>query len=303
LVLGFAAQLGYGWGRENKDRVRLDDVKVLTLKKGEYTAGRRSSPVPQLACVGGSGRHLAKDIDVVQCKNMGSDGYDVQWKCEADLDNSVKFGKIEVSCEGYDYPEDPFILRGSCGLEYTLELTKQGQQQQHQQPQYHHQSDYHDTHHNSYNSHTSGFKFKNLILFGIVVFIFYNVYKQCTQINTYPSGRAPGSGAGYGPGWGPGGGGGGGGPGSGPYYGGGDSCQPPPATYGTGASWRPGFWTGLATGGFLGNMWGRPRTGYYSSTPRYTRAFSSGPSFSSGGGGGMSSGSRSASGFGGTRRR
>ena len=25
-----------------------------------------------------------------------------------------------VSCEGYDYPEDPFILRGSCGLEYEI---------------------------------------------------------------------------------------------------------------------------------------------------------------------------------------
>ena len=33
-------------------------------------------------------------------------------------------------CEGYDYPEDPYILAGSCGLEYTLELTQQGRDKQ-----------------------------------------------------------------------------------------------------------------------------------------------------------------------------
>uniref|UniRef100_A0A8R1ERF3 Store-operated calcium entry-associated regulatory factor n=1 Tax=Caenorhabditis japonica TaxID=281687 RepID=A0A8R1ERF3_CAEJA len=30
---------------------------------------------------------------------------------------------ISVSCEGYDYAEDPYILRGSCGLKYELEYT------------------------------------------------------------------------------------------------------------------------------------------------------------------------------------
>jgi hypothetical protein len=24
------------------------------------------------------------------------------------------------ACAGYDYPDDPYILRGSCGLEYEL---------------------------------------------------------------------------------------------------------------------------------------------------------------------------------------
>ena len=32
------------------------------------------------------------------------------------MDNSYRFGKLEVSCEGYNYPEDPYILRGSCGV-------------------------------------------------------------------------------------------------------------------------------------------------------------------------------------------
>jgi len=37
-----------------------------------------------------------------------------------------RFGNVEVICEGYDYPDDPYILKGSCGLEYTLDYTMEG---------------------------------------------------------------------------------------------------------------------------------------------------------------------------------
>ena len=47
-----------------------------------------------------------------QCQNVGSDGFDAQWKCETDMDDSYRFGKIQVTCEGYDYPNDPYVLRG-----------------------------------------------------------------------------------------------------------------------------------------------------------------------------------------------
>lgn len=42
------------------------------------------------------------------------------------MDNGYRFGRIEVTCEGYSHPSDAYILKGSCGLEYTLELTKEG---------------------------------------------------------------------------------------------------------------------------------------------------------------------------------
>ena len=58
---------------------------------------------------------------MVQCYNRGSDGLDVQWECKTDMDNKYRFGKISVSCEGYDYPNDPYILAGSCGLDYTID--------------------------------------------------------------------------------------------------------------------------------------------------------------------------------------
>ena len=84
--------------------------------QGKMTTGRRSSPVPQIRCVGGSAGCLAFQPRVVQCINRGSDGYDVQWECKTDMDSAYRFGKIQVSCEGYDYPDDPYILRGSCGV-------------------------------------------------------------------------------------------------------------------------------------------------------------------------------------------
>jgi hypothetical protein len=44
-----------GWGSSNDPgKVLLRDVQVLTLKSGQMTTGRRSSPVPQMKCIGGS---------------------------------------------------------------------------------------------------------------------------------------------------------------------------------------------------------------------------------------------------------
>lgn len=60
------------------DAVLLQHVQVLTLYKGRYTTARRSSPVPQLQCVGGSAGCHAFVPEVVQCQNKGWDGMDVQ---------------------------------------------------------------------------------------------------------------------------------------------------------------------------------------------------------------------------------
>uniref|UniRef100_A0A8C1H3L8 Store-operated calcium entry-associated regulatory factor n=1 Tax=Cyprinus carpio carpio TaxID=630221 RepID=A0A8C1H3L8_CYPCA len=113
----------------NDEAVLLRDVQVLTLYRGRYTTARRSSPVPQLQCVGGSAGCGSFVLEVVQCYNRGSDGIDTQWECKADMDNTYRFGRVEVSCEGYTSPNDAYVLRGSCGLEYTLELTAEGKQQ------------------------------------------------------------------------------------------------------------------------------------------------------------------------------
>ena len=61
-----------GWGSSNDPgKVLLRDVQVLTLKSGQMTTGRRSSPVPQLKCVGGSaqGQFNPQAVQVNLVKN------------------------------------------------------------------------------------------------------------------------------------------------------------------------------------------------------------------------------------------
>jgi len=111
----------------NAQKVKLKDVDVLTLYRNKLTNGRRSAPIQQLQCRGGTAGCEAFIPDVVQCYNRGSDGLDIQWECKTEMPVEFKFGKIQVSCEGYDYPDDPYILAGSCGLEYTIDRTSVNQ--------------------------------------------------------------------------------------------------------------------------------------------------------------------------------
>ncbi|XP_076462438.1 store-operated calcium entry-associated regulatory factor-like [Babylonia areolata] len=328
------------------DRVLLSDVSVLTLHKDKMTAGRRSSPVPQLTCVGGTAKGYYMPTRV-QCYNRGSDGYDIQWECKADMDNAFRFGSVEVTCEGYDHPNDPYILKGSCGLEFTLDLTEEGYQRYKQQKS-HSYSDshsYHQDHHHGSWGKKGKSVVGDLLFLGGIALVIYVVYKSCLAPSATAAGDSTQSAqAGRGdspPPYSP--------PpygfrqdympGSGGYYGSSSSsagCQGSGAYTGTGTGAQNqggGFWSGAATGGILGYLFGR-NTGYGGYThhhyqqPRYgwgrgyshhntggwfsgwgsggSRTSYEGSSsfFGSGSGGAsVSSGTRTASGFGGTKRR
>jgi len=324
--------LAFGWGsNEKQQRVRLQDVQVLTLHQGKMTTGRRSSPVPQLNCVGGSAKGLFNP-QVVQCYNRGWDGMDVQWECKTDLDMDYRLGSVNVICEGYDYPDDPYILAGSCGLEYTLELTKQGRDQQNNNKG----SSYSSYGGNSYSGDGYGNSYgesrwkglSDLILLSVVCIVIYAIYKTCIdsqemgdrQYSSTGSDGHPGGGGGWAnPGYGggsnqqqhqqrPGG-----------DYGGDASCGGGARQRGTGAGGLGGgnFWTGAGVGGLLGYMMGNRNNtgygGYNRGYGGYNRGYGGGwggggggfggTTFRSGGGASSSGGTRTASGFGGTSRR
>ena len=84
------------WGSNDPGKVLLKDVQVLTLKAGQMTTGRRSSPVPQLNCVGGSAKGQFNP-QVVQCYNRGWDGQDVQWECKSDMDNLYRYFHLNLT--------------------------------------------------------------------------------------------------------------------------------------------------------------------------------------------------------------
>lgn len=104
------------------DSVLLKDVTALTFTDGLYTAGRRASPVLQLRRIGGNAPYKYNPKSVF-CENVGWDGSDVVWKCQAQLQPGCELTFTRVGCEGYSEPDDPYILKGSCGLEYEMTYT------------------------------------------------------------------------------------------------------------------------------------------------------------------------------------
>ncbi|KAI0249807.1 hypothetical protein BJV78DRAFT_1223596 [Lactifluus subvellereus] len=100
-------------------RVKLADISALTLYNDEPTLSRRNQPIPQLICKGKACKAFTPDV--IRCVNLGGEGTDVDWKCETDLPESLRLGRVQVSCEGWSGPGDPYVLKGSCSLEYRLQ--------------------------------------------------------------------------------------------------------------------------------------------------------------------------------------
>ena len=166
----------------------------------------------------------------------------------------MRLGRVQVSCEGYKAPSDPYVLKDSCALTYHLLPA-----------------------HGSFAGEDDHLRFKGpnvsfqslldavfpvlfiaalgWIIWGFIASLRRSGGRNNATINTGRGGGGGGGGGpggGWGPGWGPG--------------GDNDSSFPPPPPYSkhgyqpaAGASgssnananadaWRPGFWTGLATG-------------------------------------------------------
>ena len=128
ILLSVLIFISFASSTKHQDSILLRDIEILTFRNGEWTTYRRTEPLPQLLCV----KNLHNDNDdicfhesdkviSIQCKNVGFDGEDVNWLCESILNDNIKLGNVDVICEGYDDPEDPYILKGSCGVEYELE--------------------------------------------------------------------------------------------------------------------------------------------------------------------------------------
>jgi hypothetical protein len=196
----------------------------------------------------------------VLCRNAGSDGLDAQWKCEADLPTEYRFDSIDVNCEGYAYPDDPYILAGSCGLEYSLTRSGErgggrgGQQGGYRSPYASGSQAY-----GGESENTIGATFAIWLAAAFIIYVIYKVCFNRDSVGGVGGGVGGGGGGGGGSPWGPGGPGGGGGA---PSYGGGQSdpnCAPNAGSFfggglGGGAQQGggPGFWSGLLGGGAMG---------------------------------------------------
>ena len=282
------------------------------------TTHRRVAAVPQLTCKANP-QSLCDlyTIDTMRCTNQGSgyDAEDIQWSCTASLPPELKLGGTEVVCEGYSSGHDPYVLKGSCAVEYKLLLTDLGEQR------------YPELASESQSYADRGADMLTwafwAIFAAVVVWIVYSAFWGDRDADGNRRNNRPGGGF-----WG-GGGGGGGGPGFGP-----DNDPPPPypgqKPWGGSQQqqqqqqgWRPGFWTGAATGAAAAYLAGN-RNNDRNNFNNNNRLFnndgyglgSRGGSVWGGGGGGGSAGRSSTStrpnvssarqqstGFGGTQRR
>ncbi|KAF8910680.1 hypothetical protein CPB84DRAFT_1842660 [Gymnopilus junonius] len=234
-------------------KVELAKVKSLTFYQNAYTTARRTSVLPQLVCVGKPCEIFQPEV--VRCESLGGSGTDIDWKCEADLPDSLRFGKVEVSCEGWSRPGDPNILKGSCSLEYRLvqvpDALRNGKTYS---PLF--QS-------NSYDWPAIIFYVLWFAFLAIVVYSFFMSCLRNTNNTTPRAPRPPGynprsTGSGGSGGWFP-----------GDHHDGPRDPPPPPyskapPSQSQGQSgwqnWRPGFWTGAALGGIANHLWnGRQR--------------------------------------------
>ncbi|KAJ4402514.1 hypothetical protein N0V82_010778, partial [Gnomoniopsis sp. IMI 355080] len=112
-----------------RDAILLSQVESLTLRGDKQTAHRRVSAIPQLKCISSRDICAKYAIDVMRCENKGSgyDSEDIQWSCTAQFPPELKLGSTDVICEGYSSPDDPYVLKGSCGVEYRVVLTRAGE--------------------------------------------------------------------------------------------------------------------------------------------------------------------------------
>ncbi|KAK1633676.1 hypothetical protein BDP81DRAFT_379981 [Colletotrichum phormii] len=239
----------------SKDAILLSKVQSLTLRgAGATTTHRRVPAAPQLKCLSHRALCNLHAIDVMRCTNNGA-GYgpeDIQWSCVTSLPEELKLGSTDVVCEGYGHPDDPYVLRGSCGVEYRLALTDKGERR------------YpnlgkgrggggggggksgRDDDETDWGAYLFAF-----IFFSVLAWILYSACVAGTQNRrTGGTGRRRGGGGGGGPG-------GGGGGGWNPGFGQDDDPPPPyPGTKSSSSSdqqgWRPGFWTGAGAGGAAG---------------------------------------------------
>lgn len=185
----------------------------------------------------------------MRCKNQGS-GYDdenIQWTCTASLPVELKLGSTDVICEGYESSKDPYVLKGSCGVEYRLVLTQLGEEK------------YGRNGPNLFDAYKrkGQIDWSGIFFWGVFIFVIGWMLYAAFLRNRQPGIGRGGTNNPWG--WG---GGGGGGPG-------GDDQPPPyefhskPSSTWTRAApraaqdgWRPGFWSGALGGAAAGYLAG-----------------------------------------------
>ncbi len=106
--------------REAHSSVQYDALRKLHFFADSMTTGRRNAPVPQLEQLGG---HI-QPFEAATCTRSSASS---PWQCTAVFRpgspseyRHLQFDVLDVQCEGFDWPDDPDVLVGSCALRYSF---------------------------------------------------------------------------------------------------------------------------------------------------------------------------------------
>lgn len=116
----------------SEERISLLGLPSLTFTASSYTTARRGTPHKQLECIGGDAQEAKQRYPMrVDCYNIGideeapADKPRPKWHCVSALHRGVRIENWKVNCEGWSYPDDEFILAGSCWLAYELQYEEE----------------------------------------------------------------------------------------------------------------------------------------------------------------------------------
>ena len=98
-------------------RVHLSHISSIHLTSDGTAATKRYTKAPpQLECVGGKAWFDSYRIGRAMCiQNAG------EWTCNAETAPGYVVRDVRVVCEGYDTPDDEYVLDGSCSMQYMLD--------------------------------------------------------------------------------------------------------------------------------------------------------------------------------------
>jgi hypothetical protein len=100
------------------DKVLLSSISSLTFYPNTLTSFKKTRPIQQMNC---KSMNCNVKLLSITCTNLGIINNDVVWNCVANGLNGYKLIHSTVSCEGYDYPTDPYIVKGSCKVSYDID--------------------------------------------------------------------------------------------------------------------------------------------------------------------------------------
>jgi len=97
-------------------RVRMDHLRMLEFTRDERAISKHGAGPMQLECVGGRAWFDRYRLDKALCTRQEND-----WVCETEVVHGYTISNVKVVCEGYDSPNDAFVVDGSCNMQYEIE--------------------------------------------------------------------------------------------------------------------------------------------------------------------------------------